>query len=378
MTVAIVTHKLLHNYGGALQAYALQETLRRLGYYPIGIDCMPAPMSRCRYLLSNLKTLCYKLIGKAGREYFPFPIEERNNFFKDFYNRHLVLSPICRKYKYSLLKRLKADAVIVGSDQVWRSSFYSDRRLYQDMFLRFAIKFKGLKIAYAASFGVRHWEISDSEEEVLRNLVSKFTAVSTREASGVFLCRQYLRTDALHVCDPTILLTRSDYAKLAKKPDRLNYIFGYLLDIDSEKVKMIENIAEELGAQSLIESGEEAASISVEEWLGIIEGAIAMITNSFHGTVFALIMHKPFLVIVHKERGEERLRSLLNSLDLNERIVTENLQCISAGMLRECNINWNRIDEKMEEMRVIGKLFLKEALNGKTTREIAQILQSES
>ncbi len=375
MKIAIVTHKLLNNYGGALQAYALQKTLRNLGHFPIGVDCMPSPMSWNRYLLSNLKTLCYKLIGNSDREFFSFPVEQRTNFFKDFYNKYLILSPVCKKYKYRILRQLKVDAVIVGSDQVWRSSFHSDRNLYQNMFLRFAKKFKGLKIAYAASFGVGYWEVAKDEEKVLQSLALKFNAISTREASGVYLCRHYLKVGALHVCDPTILLTRNDYIRLAKKPNKTNYIFAYLLDIDSEKRKMIEKIAKELEEEILIESGEDAACISVERWLGMIKGATAIITNSFHGTVLAIIMHKPFIVIGHKERGEERLHSLLSSLDLRECMVIDK-EHIRSNMLKNKSINWEKVDEKLEKMRVSGKIFLQEALKGKSTEEIAEILPS--
>ena len=376
MRIAIVTHKLLHNYGGALQAYALQETLRSLGHVPIGIDCIPPLMSRQRYLLANLKTLCYKLIGRGNRKWFPFPKEERKDCFKDLYNSYLTLTSICRKYEYSTLMQVGAEAVIVGSDQVWRSSFYSDRNLYLDMFLKFALKFSGLKIAYAASFGTVCWNVPEDEMQILQYLSSKFNAISVREASGVCLCKHYLKVEALHICDPTILLTRKDYMKLAEKSAETNYLFGYLLDIDSETVKTIANIAEELELQVHIEGAENSAYVSVERWLGLIEGATAIITNSFHGTVFSLITHTPFIVIAHKERGVERLCSLLDSLGLSERMI-ENIVDIKTYMLKEHNIDWGKIDEKLEEMRIAGKRFLEEALCGKSTIEIEQILSRE-
>ncbi|MDE5878346.1 MAG: polysaccharide pyruvyl transferase family protein [Muribaculaceae bacterium] len=376
MKVAIVTHKLLHNYGGVLQAYALQKALRELGHNPIGIDCVPPLMSRHRYLLANIKTLCFRMIGKYNRKWISFPIEERKDFFKDFYNKYMALTPICKKYTYSVLKQIGAKAIIVGSDQVWRSSFYSDRGLYMDMFLRFALKFKGLKIAYAASFGIVNLEVSKKEQYLLQYLISKFTAISTRELSGVYLCKQHLKVDALHICDPTILLTRKDYMQLTEKPTYTDYIFGYILDIEPVTEGVIKKIAKQLGLQVRIEGAESSAYISIERWLGMIEGATAMITNSFHGTVFALITHTPFIVIAHEERGTERLCSLLNSLDLNERMVTDNVY-IKAYMLKEYNIDWEKIDKKLETMRVVGKRFLEEALCGKTTKEIAQIFLRE-
>ncbi|MDE6669358.1 MAG: polysaccharide pyruvyl transferase family protein, partial [Muribaculaceae bacterium] len=278
---------------------------------------------------------------------------------------------------YSTLRQVGADVVIVGSDQVWRSSFYSDRNLYLDMFLKFALKFSGLKIAYAASFGTGCWDVPEDESQVLQYLSSKFNAISTREASGVHLCRHYLKVEALHICDPTILLTQKDYMKLAEKSTDTNYLLGYLLDIDSETVKIIENIAEELELQVYIKGAENSAYISVERWLGLIEGATAIITNSFHGTVFSLITHTPFIVIVHEERGVERIYSLLDSLGLGERMI-ENIVDIKTYMLKEHNIDWGKIDEKLEEMRIVGKRFLEEALCGKTTIEIEQILSQET
>ena len=377
MRIAIVTHKLLHNYGGALQAYALQKTLKDMGHVPIGIDCMPYQIGRTRYLLSNLKTLCYRLIGKTGRNWYRFPIEKRNTFFEDFYNSHLTLTPICRKYRYGILKRIEAEAVIVGSDQVWRSSFHPDRNLYMDMFLKFALRFNGLKIAYAASFGTDCLEIPKREEMYLCRLASKFNAISTREESGVKLCKRHLKVDALHICDPTILLERSDYISLTEHTEIMDYMFAYILDIEPMIVNTVEKIAKELGNPILVESAESSANISVEKWLGLIEDATAMITNSFHGLVFAIMSHTPFVVIAHKERGEERLYSLLNSLGLSERIV-DNVAHIKSCMLRETDIDWENIDRKFGKMRIAGKRFLQEALLGKNTEEINQILLREA
>ena len=84
MRIGIVTHQLLNNYGGILQAYALQESLRKLGHEPITIDYLPESMSKTRYVLAQIKTLFYYLIFKRTRVFFRYPHKKRDPRISNF------------------------------------------------------------------------------------------------------------------------------------------------------------------------------------------------------------------------------------------------------------------------------------------------------
>ena len=92
------------------------------------------------------------------------------------------------------------DAVIVGSDQVWRKGYNDDRK--SNFFLDFITNKKTKKIAYAASFGVDFWGYSPQETKRYSELIKKFDGISVREDSGQKLCKEYLGVEATHVLDP--------------------------------------------------------------------------------------------------------------------------------------------------------------------------------
>lgn len=321
MKICIVTHLLFHNYGGTLQAFALQESLRRLGHEPITIDYLPDNITITRYFLAQLKTLFYYLTFRTSRKFFKYPHRIRSYKFQNFMDEHITLTERVKKYKSSLLRKYNIDAIIVGSDQVWRGSF-NKPSVQPELFLKFAKRYNMPKIAYAASFGVDFWEYSDSLTKECAKLSKLFTAISTREDSGVVLCRKYLNVEAVGVSDPTLLLNSYDYDLLCKHiPKReINYLLAYLLDITEENMEEIRTFAQRNNIDVIFCTSEKKIEYSVEEWIALYRDATFVITNSFHGTVFSIIYNKDFYSISHKDRGGDRFVSILNRYDLKHRL----------------------------------------------------------
>ena len=310
MKIGIITQPLLNNYGGVLQNYALQETLRKMGYEPITIDYIPPRKSLLRYFVVVLKTLILNLAGKKK----PFPKRElfcRKQQFESF---------VCEKINKTLTVNsydgcgdcFGIDCFVVGSDQVWRPLY--NGRTIKDMFLNFCEKKDGLKrVAYAASFGVDDWEFSSRLTKDCSLLAKKFDAISVREESGIKLCRDYLNVDASWVIDPTLLLEKEDYCRLcADVPAKTGVLVVYVLNMNESIAAACKKIAEEKGLTPRYFGSDSNATLTIPEWLAMFRDASYVVTDSFHGTVFSIIFEKDFKCFYNQYRGNARFTSLLN------------------------------------------------------------------
>ncbi len=357
MKIGIVTQPLHANYGGFLQAWALQEKLRKMGHDPQTIDYMPDPSLPWYILLRSwIKTLFLRGIGKTRPFAKRLPAAERMDIFESFVSKHMSLTPRIHSYKSNLVREYNFDAVITGSDQVWRPLYNAH---LQDMFLRFVKKPGIKKIAYSCSFGVDNWEFTQEQTEECGNLAKRLDAISVRENSGIALCKTHLGVSAVEVLDPTLLHTKDDYEKLCADIPRAQepFLASYVLDITPEKQVLIESIAQRHGLPLRIFSAHNNATLSIEEWLAIYRDATYVVTDSFHGTVFSILFHKPFLSIVNENRGASRFHSLVSKFELNNRL----LHTLNDKATSE-TIDWFRVDEKLRQLRLDSTDFILKAL----------------
>ena len=330
MRISIVTLALTDNYGGILQNYALQHVLKSMGHSPQTIDYRPTTnfyREFPRVFGSWAKTVLLFLFKGVRRNFARFrQPKKRSELFDSFVSRWIDVYAQGMYYSSNLLE--KSDAVIVGSDQVWRPCM---SLCVEDFYLKFAKELTLKRIAYAASFGVDEWEYSEKRARECSMLAKKFDAISVREESGVKLCREYLGVDATWVLDPTLLLKRSDYMKLCEDvpvPSE-KYIAAYVLDMKDSVRDVCEKVAAERGLTLKLFSADARATLSVPEWLAMFRDASYVVTDSFHGTIFSIIFGKEFKCIYNEERGSARFKSLLSMYEsgkLNE--------------MREFSLNW--------------------------------------
>lgn len=346
MRIGIVTQPLTTNYGGILQNFALQKVLCNLGHDVYTIDY--GTLSWWDYIHNWIS---FARIGFRGN--LPeTPIENRNKQrgFRQFIGKFICTTvPRSRKIDWKLVESLRFDAVIVGSDQVWRPAYNYD---ITAMFLK-PIGGNIKKIAYAASFGTDIWEFTDSQTNECRELIKSFTGVSVREEDAVGLCKQHLDCDATWVLDPTLLLTRKDYLQACidvecKKP----FVFAYILDESEKKISEIKHFAAAKGLDYMIKSAgpKAVAKDTIEEWLSYFRDAKYIITDSFHGTVFSILFNKDFMVYGNNKRGNSRFNSLLGLFSLKNRLTTSipdkwsdidwNAVNCAHKSKREESINW--------------------------------------
>lgn len=360
MKVGIVTQPLSCNYGGILQNYALQQVLIKLGHTPYTFDLGRFTWTDwCEIIV---KSTIKKMIGrKCEFPSTPNTKKDKEAPLRSFVkNRISLIKPRCRRLMNSLVDKYSLDAIIVGSDQVWRPMYNYD---ITDMFLAFLERENVKRIAYAASFGTNEWEFNVEQTEICKKLAVKFNAISVREDTGVELCKKNLNIDAVHVLDPTLLLRKEDYNLLLANVfvNQKKTLFAYLLDITKDKVNFVKDIASQLGLSPIIKSAGTRLSNddSIELWLSNFKEAQYVITDSFHGTVFSIIYNVNFNVIGNYKRGLSRMNSLLNLFDLNNRFIDESNLKVHYDDL---SIEWERVNEKLERMRKFSISFLKNSL----------------
>lgn len=355
MKIGILTQPLQTNYGGLLQNYALQLTLRKYGHLSETID----HEGRYSYLycfLSKVKAYFLHILNPSKYEkplYSPSKkeaiiIRSNTNYFINKYIVHTKPLHSIAEF-HNIPNRNKYDAYIVGSDQCWRPIYNA---FLEEMFLRFTEAQTNVKrIAYAASFGAETWEMNERTTKLCSKLAKKFDLVTVREDSGVRLCEKYLDIKASQVLDPTMLLDKEDYINLIESENETisqGTLFYYILDPSQEKENIVNTVAsttnlvpftvmptyqkENRTKKAVRNHIEQCVYPPVTTWLRGFMDAEMTIVDSFHGMVFSIIFNKPFWVIGNGKRGNSRFDSLLTLLNLEDRFI---------GNIKNKPINYN-------------------------------------
>lgn len=369
MKIGVITLPLHTNYGGILQAYALQRVLQDIGHdavlldsYPKSPELYPFPLQQLFYLKRLLKK-CFLLQNATPLFYEKklikqYPLKEH---IRKFYRQHIHHIDYD---KHTNLSPEEFDAIIVGSDQIWRPMYCSN--IYNS-YLSFAENWTNVKrIAYAVSFGVSEWEYNEEQTKECSRLAKLFDAISVREETGITLCSKHLGVDATWVLDPTLLVDTKHYMEHINNTTITNptsMCLSYILDETEEKNDILQHILETHGYNLLeykdIDNPDNSNVPSVEEWLKAFHDANFVFTDSFHGCVFSIIFEKPFIVYGNKERGMARFNSLLKIFGLEDRLVTDKEE---AEKVISQQIDWKRVNTIKKEWQEKSLNFLKENL----------------
>lgn len=369
--IAILTQPLGHNYGGIIQNYALQKVLKDLGNEPITIDRRGnRSISFLRSFLSQVKGFIYKnMLNKNMLTAADYHRTMKNNH--QFLAKHIQRSPKIdsQEQLINYFQTQAFDAVIVGSDQTWRPKYSPDIYNFYLDFLEDNASIK--KLAYASSFGTADWEYTEEETKICRKLAQQFDAISVREDAGVDLCREKLGVEAVHLLDPTLLLTAEDYSQLINRPKENKGLFTYVLDQSVEKQNYIQRVADVLGLKQYTNQAIKFDPLvkrkitdyiipPLEGWLQGFRDAHFVVTDSFHGTVFSIIFNKPFIALVNKERGASRFESILGKLGLEHRLVYD-VNELDKNLLND-PIDYAQVNQQLNELKTTSLSFLKQNL----------------
>lgn len=373
MKIGILTQPLHNNYGGILQNYALQYQLKKLGHEVSTINLTPRvyKYSKLRLALSYAKRVLLKISG--DKDMLFINPQRQVTFFntpgiyqKRFVEKYINYLDIGGNLDADFEERHDFKAYIVGSDQVWRPAFSPCLKTF---YLDFVKKESTKKIAYAASFGVDFWEADKGLTPKLSDYAKKFNAISVREESAIQVCSSYLNVNAIQTLDPTMLLNTQHYRKIVESAGEAadignNKICVYVLDMDRNIRAIINTISEFKQLQIFrIGSPKKKGFPSIESWINGFDKSDFVITDSFHGTVFAILFNKPFICIGNEGRGLSRFRSLLSMFGLTSRFVlkTEKIESIREKI--ESDIDFNTVNKILLQQRILSESFLINALN---------------
>lgn len=331
MQIRTITCHDVYNHGASLQAYALQTYLESMGHTVEIIDYKPYYLSR-HYLLWSVDNPVFDkpvikqlyLVAKLpGR----LRALKRKRLFDEFTKRYLKLTSK-RYYSNEELKRNppQADVYIAGSDQIWNTLFQNGRDAA--FYLDFAPPF-AKRVSYAASFATE--DVADEYKPFVRRMLQNFDGISVRERSSLPLLASLGRQDGVAVCDPVLLLSRIQWNKLLTT-ERCEE--RYLLIYDAEKsieLKRIgQRIAKEKGlkvynisAFSIDYADKDFWISSPLDFIRLIRDAEYVISNSFHASAFSMIFERDFCVVNRSECINERMKSLLSSFGLTDRLVKD-------------------------------------------------------
>jgi len=377
MKICILTQPLKFNYGGILQAYALQKVLKDMGHNVLTLNYDSTFKLTKKTIIKRIiaKLLWGKRISLLGRIAFP----ELNKHLRRFISENIDYSELLyAPLKYEHIDKFKFDAFIVGSDQVWRKAYSPHLPTF---FLDFLEKNRNVKkIAYSASFGTSEFEVPSSELNQYIRWTQEFNNISVREKDAIKIIRDDLKSNAELVLDPTMLLTPSDYLELIDSDKSRNLIdkdipknqcMGYVLDINKNKKSLFDNISKKLGLTGNILSIQQfppkdfnldsCIQPPITQWLQMIKNSSFVVTDSFHGTVFSIIFNTPFAVVSNNERGASRFNTLLETFNLKDRMISPDDANATEKILNS-KIDWNNVNTILKQCRETSKCFLKSAL----------------
>ena len=372
MRIGIITIVLNENYGGILQAYALQKVLKDMGHNVTHIDRWRGfHMTFWGKCLSYPKRFIQKHL--FGKDIAIRPDVKIENDIKiiSTHTRHFIDKHIKRiiTKDFTNIKRGDFDAFVVGSDQIWRAR--ASRPQLNNVYLEFAKDWEVKRIAYAASFGTDEWEYTPEETTLCSNLIKLFNVVTVREKSAVSICKERYGINATFVLDPTMLVNRETYNKLfidSGTPQSDGELFCYILDKSNEKDTLITDIANKTGYKPFYVNSKyqditapiaERIQPKVEEWLRAFYDAKFVITDSFHACVFSIIYNKPFIVYKNETRGNTRFDSLLQTFNLEDRAFTKERD---TALILNSQIDWSAINKTLQTLKESSYKILKSSL----------------
>lgn len=363
--VAIITRHAISNYGSVLQAYALQKAIHSFGYdseiidyirfdedYKNIADTLVKKSSWnknafTRFVYKAIQSPEYRIMGKAFEKYRSELINESS-------------------IRYSSLDELKnnppvADIYCTGSDQVWGA--IGNDQIDGAYFLEFAPKNKK-KIAYAASFGKT--DTCASNQEKIKEYLSVYDCLTVRENSAVDIIHNLGINHVSQVLDPTLLLDKNDWNSLIKNDIKDNYILLYQLHSNPAMDSYADSFAKKSGLKLIrltplfhrvFKSGKAVYLPDLSEFLSYVKNANCMITDSFHGTAFAINFSTPFIDILPNET-KTRNQSILELTGLTDRI----LNSYDDFSFIDKKIDFTNANKKIAKERMDSLKTLKEML----------------
>lgn len=366
MRIGILTLPIETGYGNIMQAFALKTALEQNGHkiiflrrlrkkYKYDVKRIIRRIVK-KYLFGHRDTII--LIDRKEINEYPLITQNTRQFIDKY------LAPFSPKYftskAFKEIEKIGLDAIVVGSDQVWRPGCMDKIEDYFLCGINSSIK----RYAYAASFGIDKWTYSKNQTKHCKAAIKKFNFVTVREQSGVNLCINNLEYSPTFVLDPTLLFDYNFYMSLVKEHDiqKEHKICAFVLDRSDEKISLLKRWCTGINKEFVFASNntedreapiKERIAPSVESWLDTFYSSDCVFTDSFHGCAFSIIFRKPFYVYINKKRGADRFYSLLSLFGLQKCIINDDTDFNIIP-----SIDWNNVETILSRMRVISNNYI--------------------
>lgn len=361
---ATVTWVTYHNYGTLLQAYALQQYILSLGYSNMILDdsAMIAAQPAWKRVA---RRLYHSLAGGRQRQFYRAK-RESDLLFEKFKDEHLLIDKDTAD-----LPSLdgKYDLFICGSDQIWNPYWLGSR----NGAYFYAPFTKNRKIAYAPSIGVA--QVPVCYQGAMRSLLQGFDRLSAREPEGVEALGRISGKSVELVADPTLLLTKEQWSALLPCGNGGNgkFVLGYFLTPNPTYISAAIEYARLKACplrmvftdKAYARCGCGLVTCGPLEFLGNINEAECLFTDSFHGSIFASIFHTQFFTFRRFRQGatsqNTRVENLLGMMGLPERLLGED-GCDAAGMAEMADIDFGEVGRRQAPLIEKSRIYLKDAL----------------
>lgn len=364
MKVANITLHATNNYGSVFQTLATEKIFENLGCEVETIDYIreTAQLDSCWKILKHGGPGWKIKMKQLVLHYFPKSKGMRVERLNAFRQKHLHLT----KRRYLSDQELEehipeADIYCTGSDQTWNTEI--QHGVPRAFFLAFAPEGKK-RIAFSASFGI--YELPERDKAEVKELLSKYSAISVRETSGKKILDALGFIDSVQVLDPTLVANPKIWYSLASpRIIEQDYILVYQLNSNDAFVKYVNEFASRKRLHVVhVRLRKEAIhnctfmpDCSPEDLLSLFQYSSYVITDSFHATVFSLLFHCNFMDI-YPRKFPTRLESILNLTGLQSRHITN----FSRFDYADTPIDYAMVDSILEIERQKSLVFLKNAI----------------
>jgi len=360
-SIALITTHNTNNYGASLQCYATIRELKQYGDVSvINYDNrhIGSSMDLLRFSLSlrGIRSLAKDLLRILPRR---VAIERFQTFAKHNFN-------LTNKFKEAELSGIKLnyDYYISGSDQIWNPYCISKAGKFDpNYFLEFAPE-TSVCASYASSWG--GFQITPNHYQTLKGYLKKYKYISVRERQMCEELADLSECSIKSVCDPTLLLSKDEWIRVARHSTATFGFEDYLLVYSVPKNPIIKNvvlkIAERLKLQIVvldqdplfnIKGSEKIANAGPLEFVKLFQDASYVVTDSFHGTCFSTIFNKPFHVVAEAPHSS-RIESFLNEIGLTSRLIA------NPDSLQNCtySLDYGSANHQIDIIRHNSKQFI--------------------
>ncbi len=377
MKIGIITiHKSTVNAGASLQCYALWRYLREKSCDVEVIDLLRESAHKSYKRSKGDKKLSIAVRFRKGIKSLVFLLLGLNKRFKvrrrlfDKFNNKITYSQEFSNIDALYANPPKYDIYISGSDQIWNPLMRFSNKPY---LLDFAAE-GSKRVAYASSFSIDSLPLD--VKPLYKELLERYDSISVRENSGESIVEELLSESCPVVLDPTFLLTKEQWLDLANSSADIKepYLLVYTLHYDSKIIEMSSIIAKEKGWKLVLTISserkirdsridEQVFDVGPSQWISLISGAEMVMTNSFHGTVFSMILAKPFLTLLDsKSKLNSRIETLDDKFAISSHFIYNETNYSCEQLVGKAQFDEPRFLEALDSELKISKEYLEDAV----------------